>query len=317
MKRHSIKIPAIGTYLPVDRQLNSKKAEKFGYDSNFLNNKLGFTSVALKGKEETTLDMCVKAFENLKQKIELNVKDIQLITVISQNPTVNIPHTSAMLHNILELDKNCMTFDISQGCSGFCHAIQIVHSLMESLGYNNALIFTCDTYRDIIDENDHNVSMIFGDGGAVTLLSRDINQGYSLVDATFGTALGSYDCLICDNGLLKMDGRRVFNYAAQEVPKSIQLILERNEMSKEDINLYLLHQGSKFIVDSLTKILGVSPHKTEFSSSKYGNTVSSSIPILLSNHLGNHAKTNVILSGFGVGFTWGTCLLKHIKNEEE
>lgn len=308
-----VKIIAIGTYIAKNIQSNYNKSKRFGYDDNFLENKLGFKSISVRNEDETTLDMCLSAFEDLRKKVDIDLNDIQLVTVVTQNPTINIPHTSAMVHNLLKLSKNCMTFDISQGCSGFCHALQIIKSLMNSLNFNNALIFTSDSYRNIVDENDPNVSMIFGDGAAATLLSRGGGEGYEIIDASFGTAVNSYECLITKNKKLSMDGGSVFRNAAVEVPPDINQLVKRNNLLLKEMDLFLFHQGSKFIVDSLAKIIGVDSNKTEFSSSEYGNTVSSSLPILLSNYFGEHSKTKVLISGFGVGFTWGNCLLQYEK----
>lgn len=312
----SIKMVQVGTYLPTTIRSNDLKAKGFGYDEHFLHEKLGFASIAVKAEEETTLSMCLQAFNDLQEKTSLDVSDIQLVTVVTQNPTIRIPHTSAMLHNQLRLDRHCMTFDISQGCAGYSHALYIVKALMEAQNLSQALIFTCDSYRNLIDEDDRNVSMIFGDGATATLLNRNAKEGFEIIDANFGTMPHSCDCLMTKDSFLRMEGGKVFQYAAEEVPRSIATLLSRNDLTTESVDYFLLHQGSKFIVDSLTKLMRISPEKTVFSASQYGNTVSSSLPILLSDYWRAGGRGNVVLSGFGVGFTWGNCLLKYTENEE-
>lgn len=311
-----IKIAQVGTYLPATIRSNEEKAAKFGYDPHFLHEKLGFASIAVRAEEETTLDMCLQAFRDLQRKTDLDVRDIQLVTVVTQNPTLKIPHTSAILHNQLGMDKRCMTFDISQGCSGYCHALVIVQALMEAQQLDNALIFTCDSYRNLIDEEDRNVSMIFGDGATATLLSRTAAEGFALRGASFGTVPDSHDCLIMQDRFLRMEGGRVFQYAAQEIPKSIAEMLAKHGLTAEEVNFFLFHQGSKYIVDSLVKLMKIYPERSVFSSGTYGNTVSSSLPILLSDYQAAGGRGTIVLSGFGVGFTWGHCLLKYTETEE-
>lgn len=305
-----IKIAAIGTYIPEGRQSNYPKAKQFGYEDQFIDQKLGFQSIAVKDREETTFDMCYEAVKKLDNIIDLKTKDIQLVTVVSQNPSQAFPHMAAMIHNKLNLNENCMTFDIAQACSGYIHALEIAKTLMDTQQIDYALVCTTDSYRDIINEDDRNVSMIFGDGATATLLCRSSEPGYEILDSTFKTLPNSYECLVSDGGVLRMDGRSVFNYAAKEVPRSIEVVLDKYKLDKEDLDLILFHQGSKFIVDSLTKLIRIPAEKTEFGSSNYGNTASSSIPLLLSKYFGKNAKCNVVLCGFGSGFTLGTSLLK-------
>lgn len=311
------KIVAVGCYLPPARRSNYPQAERFGYEPAFIENKLGFTAVAVKDADETTLDMCLRAYQDLRSKVEPESLDVQLVTVVTQNPTSRIPHVSAVLHSALGLGAGCMTFDISQGCSGFVHALAIVSATMDSLHLDSALIFTSDPYQDILDQDDKNTIMIFGDGATVTLLTRTPSDGFALIDAEFGTSPGSDDCLALTGQCLKMDGRRVFDYAARAVPGSITRILDRNHLTHADVDLYLLHQGSKFIVDSLAKLLRIESCKAPFAAAEYGNTVASSIPMLLAKYFDADARSHVILSGFGVGFTWGTCLLAYSKERSE
>lgn len=306
------KIVSIGTYIPNNREQNYDKVIKFGYDESFLIKKLGFIEIAKKDEDDTTLNMCLKAYQNLKYQIEHKLDDIQIVTVVTQNPTINIPHTSAMIHNVLNLSEKCMTFDISQGCAGYVHAVQIMMPLMDSLKMNNGLIFTCDSYNEIIDPEDKNVCMIFGDGATASLISRECKEGYILKDSEFGTAGNSNNSLIINEGKLHMNGWKIFQHAKNNVPKSVNIILNRNGIREDEIDLFILHQGSKHIVESLRKEMKLSNEQTEFNSGHIGNTISSSVPLQLSNHFGNSCKSKIILCGFGVGVTWGTCLLEYL-----
>lgn len=302
------RICTIGIYLPPNRQSNLERLEKFGITHEFLENKLGVIERAIKSSTETTSMLCVKAFEDLNSEVQINVDEIQLLCVVTQNPDQKIPHTAAIVHQKLGLSKYCMTFDISQGCAGYTHAIAIISTFIEKFELDHALLFTCDPYSDIINRNDKNTALLFGDGASVSYLTRK-GPGYRVVDADFGTAPESYLCLQCQD-FLEMDGREVFSQAVREVPESIHRLLEKNELSLEEIDLILLHQGSKFVVDYINHTLCISNSKSPFSIQQYGNTVSSSIPMMLKKPLAEKKVRRILLSGFGVGFSWGSCLLE-------
>jgi 3-oxoacyl-[acyl-carrier-protein] synthase-3 len=145
----------------------------------------------------------------------------------------------------------------------------------------------------------------------VTYLNRS-GPGYRLVDASFGTRPGSAAVLRYE-GRLIMEGREVFKHAAREVPTAIRRLLELHHLREDDIDLFLLHPGSKYLLDILRKDLGVTEDRLPFEASEYGNTVSSSIPLMLAARLdAEQSIARIVLSGFGVGFSWGTCLIERI-----
>jgi 3-oxoacyl-[acyl-carrier-protein] synthase III len=109
-----------------------------------------------------------------------------------------------------------------------------------------------------------------------------------------------------------MNGRSIFDFAARYIPKDMALLLEKNEMSVDSIDLFLFHQGSKYIIDNLVKRLKIPAEKAPFLDVEYGNTVSSTIPIMLFDYLENQQYSNIVISGFGVGLSWSSCVLKRV-----
>lgn len=314
----AVRIASIGTYIPMRRVSNVDKLEGFGLDPDFLRKKLGIVMRAEKDPSEDTSDMCVNAFADLERSISVSQPDVELCCVVTQNPDRNIPHTAAIVHQKLGLSRRCMTFDISQGCAGYVHAITLVVSLMERIGLNHALVFTCDPYSKVVDPNDKGTALIFGDAASATHLCRT-GGGYSLVDATFGTEPGSASCLHTGDGALKMDGTSVLFHATHNVPASIRSLLEKNGKTIDEIDAFLLHPGSKRVVDLLKKELQLPDSKVPFEIAEIGNTISSSIPLVLQRYVRRKQEERLVLSGFGVGFSWGTCLLQlqHEREEEE
>jgi 3-oxoacyl-[acyl-carrier-protein] synthase-3 len=302
------RVHAIGTYLPDKRESNAEKAKRFGFADGFLENKLGVLARAVKEPEETRSDLCIRAFSDLCSSTELNPEEIQLAMVVTQHPDVNVPHVAAIVHNRLGLAKHCMTFDVSQGCAGYCHALTIVIGVMETAKLDHALLFTSDPYSDLVDGDDRDVAMLFGDGATASYITRS-GSGYRMLDSNFGTLPDSYRCLFYRDRL-EMDGAAVFKYAAQSVPPSIAELLERNCLAIDDVDCFLMHQGARYLVDFVRNRSKIPAAKAPFEAAEYGNTVSSSIPLMFQKHVDEATLETILLSGFGVGFSWGNNLMK-------
>jgi 3-oxoacyl-[acyl-carrier-protein] synthase-3 len=304
-----IAITHIGAYLPEKKVSNLDLLERFEIDESFIRDKIGVVSRTRKEAHEKASDLCLKAFENLKQKIFLDIEKVECCVVVTQNPDMNIPHTSAIVHDALGLPESCACFDISLGCSGYVYSLSIITAFMQANGMSKALLFTADPYSDIIDENDKNTALIFGDGATVSLL-QDNQPGLVALGYDFGSKGAGYKNLM-NNGKLFMNGRAVFNFTAATVPKSINKLLEKLNMTKAQVDAWYLHQGSKYIVDTITNRLGLDKAKVVFEMYEYGNTVSSSIPILLSSDLDKiQTGQKIGISGFGVGLSWASAMLE-------
>lgn len=305
-----IGISNFASYLPDQTISNLDLIEKFNLSESFITDKIGVLNRRIKSSDERSSDLCVKAFDALAQKENILLSDVDCCVVITQNPDYNLPHTSAIVHERLGLPNTCSCFDISLGCSGFVYGLSIVKSFMEANNFTNGLLFTSDQYSDIIDKNDKNTILIFGDGSTVTHLTD--NPVFSPLSFRFGTNGNGYKELINDEKLF-MNGRAVFNFTAKTIPTEINLLIEQYEFSDDDIDLYVLHQGSKYIVDTIAKRLKVDEAKVVFDMKDYGNLISSSIPIILEKYLLSENINRIVISGFGVGLSWATTILERTK----
>ena len=166
-------IKEIASYLPENKISNYDKKVKFDMDDDFIENKIGVKYHTIKEKDEKASDLCVKAFYNLIKKNDIDKTQIDCCIVVTQNPDFNIPHTSAIVHDKLNLYQDCACFDISLGCSGYIYGLSTILSFMQSNNLKNGLLFTSDQYSDIIDNNDKNTDLIFGDGATVTYISEN------------------------------------------------------------------------------------------------------------------------------------------------
>lgn len=300
-------ITDIASYLPDNKLSNYDRKDKFDIDDDFIEQKIGVKSYSVKEEGHKTSDLCVKAFNNLERKKSIDKSKIDCCIVVTQNPDYNIPHTSAVVHSKLNLPNNCACFDISLGCSGYVYGLSNIISFMKNNNLKNGLLFTADPYSEIVDQNDKNTALLFGDAATVTYISED--SVLELKDILFGTDGSNYKELICENGKLYMNGRAVFTFTATMIPKHISQLLEKNNFADKDIDKYILHQGSKYIVDTIRKRLKADESKVVFDIYDYGNTVSSSIPIILEKELSKNSN-RIVISGFGVGLSWASAILE-------
>ena len=227
---------------------------------------------------------------------------------------MRIPYTAAILHQKLGLEKHCMTFDLSQGCSGYTHGLTTNTALMDALGLSDTLLFTCDPYSVIVNTHDRNTALIFGDAASVTHLQRG-TRGFALRGTTFGTLPASFSCLTCASEL-NMDGPAVLRNAVREVPFSIRSLLASKNLDVANVDVFLLHPGSRYVLTALTELLKIEPSRVPFTIADYGNTVSSSLPLMLQPYLQAAKPQRMVLSGFGVGFSWASCLIDSLDREE-
>ena len=299
-----IGVTAIGYALGADLIDNAGRGIA---DADLLETKIGVRHVARR-REEDASDLAVLAVEDLLNRHSFELAEIECLVVVTQNPDAfGLPHTSAIVHDKLSLNENCAAFDISLGCSGFVYGLSAVTAFMEQNGMSKGLLVTADPYSKVVDDNDRNTSLLFGDAAAATLITD--RPLWTAGRYIFGTAGRHRDALVVNRDrTLEMNGRTVFTFSATSIPPAIKKTVEANNLTLDDVDCFLLHQGSKYIVDTIAKRLGVAD-RTGFHAGEYGNTVSSSLPILMSENIPDDADT-VLLAGFGVGLSLGCTVLK-------
>lgn len=253
--------------------------------------------------------MACLAIDDLLKKHPVDPNEIGCLIVVTQNPDGHgIPQVSAIVHGRLEWPRSMAAFDISLGCSGYVYALHLLACFLNSQSARYGVLVTADPYSKIVDSEDRDTALLFGDAATATLVSRE--GAWKIGASDFGTS-GDYagSLQVDELGRLRMLGKEVARCCIREVPRSIGRALALNNLSIEETDLMLLHQGSKFIVESIGNALGAM-EKTPFFAQQTGNTCCSSIPLGLSRLLddGSHAKT-IVLSSFGVGLSWGSTVI--------
>ncbi|HSI57156.1 MAG TPA: ketoacyl-ACP synthase III [Ideonella sp.] len=307
----SIGIRAVSAYRPETRLDNLAAAAGLDADPAFVADKIGLLHLSRKAADQDTSDLACAAARRLFAEHGLAPEAVECLVLVTQTPDHRgLPHTSAVVHHKLALPSHCAVFDISLGCSGYVHGLAVAKAFMQAQGFRNGLLLTADPYSKIVDPTDRDTALLFGDGASATWLSDD--PVWQLGPCDFGIASGQHAALqVDDAGRLAMNGRAVFNFAASQVPLSVARLLAKAGLTMADIDLALLHQGSRYIVESLAKRIGAE-NKAPFAATEYGNTVSSSVPMLLAEHVPEAAR-RLLLCGFGVGLAWATCLLEKAK----
>lgn len=295
-------IDTIGSYIPENYLNNIYEAEKNNKDLNWLENSIGVLKTPKKNQNESVLTMCINAYKNLKSKTKVLEKEIDLIVLISQNTdNSSLPQQSTQLQSELNISNKAASFDISLGCSGYVYGLNIVESMMISNAYRSALLFTCDPYSDIINEFDFSNKLLFGDASTVTYITSKPKRDLLLTPKSFKHySHGQYsEYLMKKNQGLHMDGRKIFSFVKKEVFRELdEFIAETNQ----PIDLIIPHQASQLTLNQFVTHFNKRV-EIAIDIKNTGNTVSSSIPLILKNYLNNMMYDNLVLAGFGVGMS--------------
>lgn len=303
-------IEAIAIHLPPGRSSNLDLMGTFDVEESFLADKIGVLQRAVKAADEDTSDLALAALERLIEQTGVARSEIEALVVVTQNPDSNLPHVSALVQGRAGLSSSCAAFDVSLGCSGYVYGLSLLQSFLAGNGLSRGVLITCDPYSKIIDPADKNTVLLFGDAATATLIGPV--PVLACGPFTFGTQGDLTGALVCRDGTLHMNGREVFNFAATVVPKDIARLLALAGLDKEAVDCFVFHQGSRYIVDTLAKRIGLDKSRVRMDIKETGNTVSSSIPILLARELDNPSVRTLVMSGFGVGLSWSSCVCKRV-----
>ncbi len=289
----------------------------------------GFLYRRVTAQHIMTSDLCLQAAHDLLDKTNTAKDDIDALLFISYTPDYLMPATAYVLHKKLELSKECVVMDIPQACSGYVLGLYQA-SMLINAGCKKVLLLVGDSFSKFTDMFNNNTAPVFGDAGTASLIEFDANA--SPIHFNINSDGANYDALICKNGGFKtppnkdlfyedngfryeanMDGGRIFEFTMAEIAPNIEKLLEHTNVSKEEINYFVLHQANKFILENIARKLGVDESKVPVGTmTKYGNQCGASIPCAITDMLQNEVITNsnkMILSGFGVGLSWASVLM--------
>lgn len=326
-------INAISYYLPHEILSNEEISQNFPeWSTQKIAQKVGIKERHIAGKNETAGDMAFQAAEKLFSEHNVDRQDIDFVILCTQSPDYFLPSTSCVLQNKLGLRTNVGAFDFNLGCSGYVYGLAVAKGLIVAGIAKNVLLLTSETYTKYLHPLDKGNQTIFGDAATATLIST--NGWGEIGEFVLGTDGAGADNLIVKSGAarhpesykdmcmdeggnpissdhLYMNGGEIFTFTIEKVPMLINQTISKNQLDSSDIDLYILHQANKYILDFLRKKMSIPTEKYYLNMEKVGNTVSSTVPIALYNSMNNHSRfTNILLAGFGVGLSWGATIIK-------
>jgi 3-oxoacyl-[acyl-carrier-protein] synthase-3 len=284
----------------------------------------------------TTADLCFAATEKLISDLEWNKDEIEALIFVTQSPDYPIPATGIILQDRLRLSHKCIAFDINLGCSGYVYGLSVIGSMVSSGNIKKALLLVGDTSTFNASYRDKSTYPLFGDAGTATAIeyskgSQEMNfnlqsdgSGYKAIYLADG-GLRNYvtkdsfkpkkiaDGIYRNNIQLALDGIAVFNFSLREVVPNIKTLFKHLDTTAENFDYFVFHQANRLINQTLIKMLRVDKEKMPLSLENYGNTSSASIPLTIVTQIREEIQKknlNLILSGFGVGLSWGTAALE-------
>jgi len=320
------KIAAASRSVPEKIMTNFDLEKIVDTSDQWIKTRTGITQRHIVGEDEASSNMSTKIAIQLLDKSGIKASDIDAIIVGTVTPDHLTPSTAAIVQKNINA-KNAWGFDLSAACSGFIYGLETGSSLIQSGKYKNVIVIGVDTMTSILDYKDRDTCVIFGDGGGGVLLQPSINDGIidSLLrmDGTGGEYLiipgggskipASVDSVRNRDHYIKQDGKTVFKYAVRGMANVSQEILNNNNLTGDDIALFIPHQANKRIIDAAAEKCGISKEKVLINIDNYGNTTAGTIPIALSEAIDDGKVKQgdyILLSSFGAGFTWGSILIK-------
>ena len=322
-------IKAISYYLPEKIVTNEELVKDFpDWSVDKIASKIGINERHIANDGETSTDLAIKASEKLfNENLSLSKDDIDFVILCTQSPDYFLPTSSCLIQERLGLKTNIGAFDFNLGCSGYVYGLAVAKGLLCGGIAKNVLLLTAETYSKYLHLNDKSSRTIFADAASASIISND---GFAEIgDFSLGTdgrgannlivKSGASRCPLRQNDLsfdekgnpissdhLYMNGTEIFKFTSGAVPDLVTDVLMKNQLKKENINLFVFHQANKFMINYLRKIIGIDKEKFYEYLENVGNTVSSTIPIaIFEARKEKKLKGNVLLTGFGVGYSWG------------
>ncbi len=326
MTKITAAITAINGYVPPDLLTNKDLELLVDTSDEWITTRTGIKERhILKGAGLATSDMAVEAVNGLLKKRGISAEEIDLIIVATVTPDMVFPSTACILADKIGA-KNAFAYDLMAACSGFLFSLQTGATFIEAGKYKKVLVVGGDKMSSIIDYTDRNTCIIFGDGCGAVLLEPN-TEGLGIIDSVLKSdgngrhflhqkAGGSlkpptHETIDAKEHFVFQDGKSVFKFAVTNMADVSAQIMERNNLTADDISWLVPHQANLRIIDATAERMGLSKEKVMINIDRYGNTTNGTLPLCLWEWESKLKKgDNLVLAAFGGGFTWGAIYLK-------
>ena len=328
MKQTQLKanITATGKYLPKEVLTNHDMAKLVETSDEWIQTRTGIRERRKVQKGEATVDMSTNAVRDLMERYDLDAKEIDAIIVATVTPDMILPCSAALVQKNINA-VNAWGYDLSAACSGFLFGLESGAALIESGRCEKVIVIGADTMSSILNYEDRNTCILFGDGAGAVLLEPSEEFGIIdselRIDGTGGEFLrvdgggslhpASHETVSNKLHYVRQDGKTVYKFAVRGMADISYEVAERNNLTGDNISLFIPHQANKRIIDAAAKRLGLKESQVMINIDTYANTTSATIPICIAEVSEKNMLNfgdNVIISTFGAGFSWGAMYLK-------
>lgn len=318
---------SIGAYVPSKIMTNADFEKIIDTSDEWITKRTGIKERRLSEAGEASSDLGAKAAQVAIDRAGIAKEDIDLVICATVTPDfLCMPSTACMIASKLEL-PNVMAYDISAACTGFVYAVSVAKAFVESGMKKNVLIVGAETYSSILDYTDRTTCFIFGDGAGAAIISATEDKSEAIIDVNCSSD-GNYHDLIktpgggslhpCSQEVLdqkmaciRMKGNETFKLAVKTLTSDVKVMLEKHNLTNDDINHFIPHQANFRIIKAVGEALGMNDEQTVVTVDKYGNTSAASIPMAM-NYAYEQGKIKkgdkVLFDAFGGGLTWGSAL---------
>ena len=316
-----------GSYVPEKILTNADLTKMVETSDEWIVSRTGIKERRIASKAQAASDLAYEAAIKALKHANLTPEDLDLILVATITPDMLFPSTSCILQDKLGATK-AAAFDISAACSGYLYGISTAQQFIRSGVYKHVLVVGVETLSKIIDWNDRNTCVLFGDGAGAAILGP-VEEGYGILSTELGADGSGGNLLKLPAGgsrmpanaetvaqglhFLQMAGKEVFKFAVKVMEQASIRVIEKAGLNKEDINFLVPHQANLRIIDYAVKRIGLDEDKVVINLDRYGNMSAASIPVALDDAIKMNKiqhGDNVLLIGFGAGLTWGAAVIK-------
>ncbi|PEU30296.1 3-oxoacyl-ACP synthase [Bacillus wiedmannii] len=306
----NVGILGIGRYVPEKVVTNHDLEKIVDTSDEWIRTRTG---IAERRIADDTIDTSYMAVEASKKALEdagISGEDIDLILVATVTPDRAFPAVACVIHEAIGA-KHAAAMDLSAACAGFMYGMITAQQFIQTGTYKNVLVVGSDKLSKIVDWNDRNTAVLFGDGAGAIVMGA-VSEGRGVLSFELG-ADGSGGKHLYQDEYVMMNGREVFKFAVRQLGDSCLRVLEKAGLTKEDVDFLVPHQANIRIMESARERLNLPQEKMSMTIEKFGNTSASSIPIAMVEELQNGRIQDgdlIILVGFGGGLTWGAVALR-------
>ena len=325
-------ITAVGGYVPETRLTNADLEKMVDTNDEWIKSRTGISERRILNEPgKATSDLAVPAIQEILRKKNLDPKDIDCIICATVTPDMLFPSTANIISDKIGA-TNAFSYDILAACSGFLFALTTGTTFIESGRYKKVIVVGADKMSSIVDYTDRTTCIIFGDGGGAVLLEPSVDEngimdsilksdgsGRAFLHMKGGGSLNpaSVETVLAKQHYIFQDGQPVFKFAVKGMADVSAELLERNNLTGDDIAWLVPHQANLRIIDATANRMGLSKDKVMINIQKYGNTTAGTLPLCLWDWEKQLKKgDNIVLAAFGGGFTWGATWVKWAYDSE-